>query len=115
MSDAPLDREALLEELEGDLEFLQETYEMFVEDAPVLLQQAQSALALEDAAQVSTTAHTLKGMVGNFHAGPAFELARQLETLGKENHLQGGQQVMEALTAELERLKQALEGILGEN
>ena len=79
-----INKEALLEELDGDWEFLEESIEMLVEDAPSLLDDIKAGAAEKDSEAVWQNAHALKSMVGNFFADRAFEAAYQVESLGRK-------------------------------
>lgn len=105
---APFDAKTLLAQNDGDLEFLRETCQVLREDGPRLLAAIRQAVADGDAAALSREAHTLKGMVGNFCAGPAGEAARQLETLGREGRLADAPSALAILERELSRLDASL-------
>ena len=104
----PFDKEALLEEIDDDHEFLAETFQMFTEDAAVLLQQMGEALTAKDAGKVASAAHTIKSMVGNFSAAPAHTAALELEMLAKSDDLSEAPAQIEKVRTEVERLKKAL-------
>jgi len=111
MTDA-FDKDELLEELDGDREFLEESLEMLDSDAPGLLKQIRDALESGDADAVSVAAHTLKSMVGNFCAPPAFEAALNVETLGRNGDLGGCAAGLVSLEHEVNRLQQELRKFL---
>src|SRR5512139_3731192 len=73
------DEADLLERIDHDWEFLQETVDMLATDAPALLQEIRQAVESEDAAAVGRAAHTLKGMVANFCAAAPQATALELE------------------------------------
>ncbi len=83
MSNA-FDEDALMERVEGDVEFLDETIAMLDEDSPALLAEIYAAVGSGDAASLIKPAHALKGMLSNFCAAPAETAARELETMGRE-------------------------------
>ncbi|MFC1764885.1 Hpt domain-containing protein [Planctomycetota bacterium] len=113
MSDL-FDKEALLDGVDGDIEFLEETIEMLDEDSGELLDQCRAAVAAGDAAALVGPAHTLKGMVGNFCAGPAQEAARVVEFIGREEQLGEAPAAVDTLCQEIEKLKTALHAFLKE-
>lgn len=106
------DRQELLEELDDDLEFLAESLEILDSDAPELLKQIWAAVDQGDAESLSTNAHTLKSMVGNFAAKPAFEAALCVENIGREGDLSGCGPSVEVLEKEVGRLRAALHEFL---
>ena len=113
MNDA-FNRMELLEELDGDREFLEESLEMFDEDAPKLLYQIREALDLGNAEAVHVGAHTLKSMVGNFCAQRAFDAALKIETFGRQGDLPTCKDEFGSLESEIERLKIGLHQLLKE-
>ena len=62
MSDA-FDENALMDRVDDDVEFLEETVTMLDEDSPALLEQIRVAAASGDAAALVKPAHALKGML----------------------------------------------------
>jgi HPt (histidine-containing phosphotransfer) domain-containing protein len=113
MSDL-FDKEALLDGIDGDIEFLEETLDMLDEDSGALLEQCRSAAEARDAEALVKPAHALKGMVGNFCAGPAQEAARAVEFMGREANLKDAAAAVTALCREVEQLKAALHAFLKE-
>lgn len=114
MSDV-FDKQELLEELDDDFEFLAESLDILDSDAPTLLKQIREALQQGDASAVSTGAHTLKSMVGNFSAQPAFEAALAVETVGRDGDLSDCSQSIQELETEVGRLQTALRELLAAN
>ena len=108
------DKQELLEELDGDREFLVESLEMLGSDAPALLKQIHEALERGDTDAASVGAHTIKSMVGNFCAPPAFEAALNLETIGQSGDLTLCPAGLASLEDEINRLKQELHKFLDE-
>jgi HPt (histidine-containing phosphotransfer) domain-containing protein len=96
--------EALLALAEGDAEFLRDLVETFAADARERLAELRQAVAHGDAAAAVRPAHTLKGTVGNFEAGPAAAAVRALE----ERARAGDVGALEAAGAEAEREIEAL-------
>lgn len=111
MSD-PFDKDELLEELDGDHEFLEESLEALGEDAPPLLAELQRGVEGADGESIRKAAHTLKSMVGNFCAQPAFDAALRMEQIGAAGDLDQAPQAFETLSREVERLQSALQELL---
>ena len=86
MSDV-FDANALMDRVDGDIEFLEETIAMLNEDSPALLEQIQAAASAGDAAALVRSAHGLKGMLGNFCTEQVETTARELELRGREGRL----------------------------
>ena len=106
------DEKALMEELDDDIDFLEETVTMFDEDTPALLEQIRSAVSSGDAAALVKPAHALKGLVGNFCAAPAESAARELEVMGRDGKLENAGMAVETLQSETLRLGEALHQFL---
>ena len=111
MSD-PFDHDALMERIDGDVEFLEETITMLDEDGPSLLEQVQAAATSGDVTALVESAHALKSMVGNFCADTAERAARELEEMGRENRLTDVDAAVDRLKRELEKLLKALHQFL---
>jgi len=106
------DKQALMERVDNDLEFLEETISMLDEDSPGLLRQIQEAAVRSDAAALVAPAHTLKGMLANFCAAPAETAAREVEMMGRENRMADVESAVATLETESARLRNALHGFL---
>ena len=111
MPDA-FDENALMERVDGDIEFLEETIAMLDEDSPALLDEIHAAAGSGDAAALIRPAHTLKGMLANFCAEPAETAARALETMGREGRWVDVDRAVDRVRSETERLKEALREFL---
>ncbi|MEM1070022.1 MAG: Hpt domain-containing protein, partial [Planctomycetota bacterium] len=70
----------------------------------------RQALEAEDTATIATTAHTLKSMVGNFVAAPAFEAALVVETSAKQGEV--NPTAIDELETQVKRLQTALHEFL---
>lgn len=106
------DEQALMDRVDGDLEFLEETISMLDEDSPDLLCQIQEAAAQVDADAVVGPAHTLKGMLANFCASSAETAAREVEMMGREHRMINIESAVTTLQRETERLRDALNRFL---
>ena len=111
MSDV-FDEKALVDQVDGDFEFLEETVVMLDEDSPRLVEEVRAATASRDAAALVKPAHMLKGMFSNFFAEPAEAAARELEAMGREKRLSDVAAATDRLQRETERLKDALHRFL---
>jgi HPt (histidine-containing phosphotransfer) domain-containing protein len=109
------DHDELMDRIDGDFEFLEESIEMLEEDAGPLLDQVRAAAAARNASELVSPAHTLKGMLSNFCAGAAEDTARDLEMRGRENRLEDVDAVVDGLDREVTRLRAELRSFLVEN
>jgi HPt (histidine-containing phosphotransfer) domain-containing protein len=111
MSEA-FDEEALMERVDNDLEFLEETVSMLDDDWPNLLRQIQEAAIRSDTSAIIEPAHTLKGMLSNFCATPAEIAAREVEMMGRENRMINVEAAITLLESEVNNLRNALREFL---
>ena len=102
------DLSVALERVGGDEELLKEIADLFVEDAPHLLEAIRVAIASGEGAALHRAAHSLKGSVANFGAEEAVKAAFQLEQIGKSNCLDGATDVFSSLKNEIETVSDAL-------
>ncbi len=111
MPDA-FDENALMERVDGDVEFLEETIAMLDEDSPALLGEIIAAAGSGNAEALIGPAHALKGMLANFCAEPAEAAARALETMGREGRLTDVVRAVDRVRSETERLRTDLRKFL---
>jgi CheY-like chemotaxis protein len=112
-SEACLDRDSALRNLEGDEEFLNELSEMFLQQCPDLLSAVEQAVSSNSADELQRAAHALKGssLVIGGQATAASALA--LEQLGRDGSLVEAAPVLHGLQGNLAELRVALLGALG--
>jgi PAS domain S-box-containing protein len=79
-----LNRNALLERLEGDRMLVSELVKVYFEEAPGLLQQIRAAVQSGDVTTVAKVAHRLRGTLSTLGAERAQAPARRLELTGQE-------------------------------
>ncbi len=106
------DETALMDRVDGDVEFLEETIAMLDDDYPSLLDRIRAAADARDAAALVKPAHALKGMLANFCAEPAQVAARELEILGREGRLTDVDAAVARVEDETARLTEALHQFL---
>ena len=90
-----------LQRVDGDMELLTEIAGIFLSDAPGMLAEVAAAVASHDGAELSRTAHRLKGSILTFSAPAAAAAALALETSGRTGELADAE-------AELGRLRSAM-------
>ncbi len=111
---AELDREMLLAAFDHDWDFFTEVVEVFFEDYPRLMDNLEQGLAQGDGDGLMRAAHSLKGMLRNFQAEDAAEIAFELEKKGKAGQLEGMKIGIEQLARHLAALEQQLRRLLEE-
>lgn len=82
-----VDRDMLLDRVDGDLEFLEETFELLESDGRQLVDELRAAAAAGDQESLIKKAHTLKGMVSNFCAESVQQAAAEIERQAREGAL----------------------------
>ena len=99
-----VDREALLDRVDGDLEFLEETVELLESDGRSLVEQIKAASAAGDQEDLVRNAHMLKGMVSNFCADTVQQAAAEIEHAARRGELDGIPPKLNGLSELFERL-----------
>ncbi|MDR1043509.1 MAG: response regulator [Candidatus Adiutrix sp.] len=83
---AELDRTAILENFMDDEELLFESIDLFLERVAARMESLKAGVGARDPEVFMPEAHTLKGMIGIFSTGEAFEAAKKLELKGREKN-----------------------------
>ncbi len=110
------DLQEILARVEGDENLMKEVFALFLEQCPGMMAEIRNAIDEEDADCLARSAHAIKGSVGNFGAHSAFDLALRLEMTGRNRELEGAEEIFNAFSEEMERLKKTLENFFsGEN
>jgi HPt (histidine-containing phosphotransfer) domain-containing protein len=100
--------------VDGDLELLREIVGMYLNECPESVAAIRKSIDEQNAFGLCRSAHSLKGLVGNFGAHAAVDKALKLEMMGKSSDLANAEEVFASLRKELECLKLALEQFIGE-
>jgi two-component system sensor histidine kinase/response regulator len=95
-STMPVDRDRLMERLQGDEQLLIAVVRIFLDDCPVRLAAIKAAIDSRDGERIRTTAHALKGA------------AATLERLGAEGRLEPTEAAWRRLSSEAMRVIGAL-------
>ncbi len=103
-----------LKEMVGE-DFIGELLDTFLEDAPQLIAALGKALEAGDAEAFRRSAHSLKSNAASFGANALSEQAKALELLGREGRLAHAQDQLKALSAEYQKVEQALKKLLHEH
>jgi two-component system, sensor histidine kinase and response regulator len=103
-----VDLQRALTQLGGDEVMLLELVEIFLREAPRWLQRLEEAVTHEDADEVFRRAHDIKGSTDIFGANAAVRAAQILERMGRDDDLDGADEALGVLKAELVWVRQAL-------
>jgi CheY-like chemotaxis protein len=87
----------------------------FLDDCPRQLKEIETAIETADHAILKRTAHTLRGLAGNFNASRIEQLTRDLEDPPMERNMSKARSVYLELQAEVLALNKALENFLAQH
>jgi PAS domain S-box-containing protein len=102
------DKATLIGRFGGNEALLGEVLDVFLSDAPKLLGQVEGAAANRDRAALASAAHALKGSIGLFSMGPAYQTARQVEHSARQGALESIEAACGDLAREVSRLSSDL-------
>ncbi len=106
-----LDRAALWSLVAGDTQLLKELIGLFEYDCARWFFALQHAIITENCRDVVVAAHALKGTVSAFAARGVLRVLAVIDNFGEQGDLAHAQEAMLQLTAELSRLKIALDDL----
>ncbi|MCI0554925.1 MAG: Hpt domain-containing protein [Anaerolineae bacterium] len=108
----PLIDKATFDELKqmSGADFINELIDAFLDDAPNMIQNIQTALDTKDVESFRRNAHSLKSNANTFGATELGVLAKELEFMAKENNLDIGNR-LEVLKDALDKVAEELEGM----
>ena len=107
-----LDRETLLDRVEGDMQLLGEITQLFLQECDPLMASAREAMKTGNAGRFAYDIHTLRGMFRNLSATAAQEAAGKLEELDLAKNLEKVQAAYALLEKEAQALKAELGGMI---
>jgi HPt (histidine-containing phosphotransfer) domain-containing protein len=96
-----INKEELMERVDGDYELLKELISIFIEELPQQLRDIEGAINNQDSDKLRKSAHRLKGAVGNLAAEEAYEIAAQMELLGSRGELSSARYLYSDLKKQL--------------
>jgi CheY-like chemotaxis protein len=105
---AVVDWRVALHSVSEDHELLKAVAETFLEEAPRLLQEMHEAASRSDPAGVVRSAHTLKTSLNYFGVRKGFELALQLEKMGRQSDMSGVEETLAALDGQMAQVTSVL-------
>ena len=111
---AVLDRPKFMSIVGGNMELVKELIILYWESLPNQMTQLREALDAGDAKGCRYYAHALKGMSLNLSARQTADIALEMELLGRGGDLSTAEEVWGRLSASVDRLREATDGILAE-
>jgi HPt (histidine-containing phosphotransfer) domain-containing protein len=109
-----IDREAALLRVGEDEALLADLAQVFCNNSARMVSVIQDAISQRNADALERAAHSLKGSVATFSAQPAVDLALKLERLGRANDFDDAERIFGLLSAEIERVTDALRSLCGQ-
>jgi two-component system sensor histidine kinase/response regulator len=106
-----VDRSALLDRVEGDMELLGDIIELFKEDSVLQIAAIRDALDKKQADVVRRAAHTLKGTCGNLGVPEAAATALELEKLAAAGDLSRARESLLVLEEKVQRAGKLLDEV----
>jgi len=91
-------------------DFINELIEVFLDDAPNIIQNMENALATKDVESFRRNAHSMKSNASTFGATELAGLAKELEFMAKENNLDIGNR-LEVLKEAFDKMAEELRGM----
>jgi CheY-like chemotaxis protein/HPt (histidine-containing phosphotransfer) domain-containing protein len=99
---------------EGEPDFVQETIDLYLSNAPTLIEDIHQAVAQGQADGLRHAAHTLKGNSNSLGAIQMGALSLELEKIGRSGTVEGADGLIIQLDREFERVRQAFESRPGD-
>jgi two-component system sensor histidine kinase/response regulator len=110
-----LDRRALLERVENDVDLLSDLIALFKGDSVRQIHAIREAVRNKQADSLKRAAHTFKGTCGNLGAVEAARTARELEKLAETGDFSGAEARVPVLEAQIEHAGRLLEELREEH
>jgi hypothetical protein len=105
---APIDRAALLERVDGDWVMVETLLSLLEQQGPVLEAALQSAVERGSLEDVSRAAHSMASTYGTLAAMPAFHAAKTVERTARTGEMTASFAAVSALEEEIAALKPSL-------
>jgi two-component system, sensor histidine kinase and response regulator len=105
----PLDRRALLDRVEGDMQLLDDIVALFKEDSVRQLAAIQEAVEKKEPESLRRAAHTLKGACANLGASKAAATALELERAAAVGDLSRAHESLQVLEAQVQQAQKLLD------
>ena len=110
--DAIFDKERLLKIFDNDWSFLKESVDMFQADYPDMIVAVKNAVKESNSNALRRSAHALKGILGNFQAESAVEVAYHLEKMGSNGDFCEAENKCRQLEGAVDKFAKKLSGFV---
>ena len=111
MSEEVFDLDEFLERVQDDKELLLELLDIFEADYGEKRKAIATAIEGSDSTEVRNIAHSLKGAAGNISAKRLRETFYKMEEMGKEEKLDGAQEVLDEADKNFSDLREKLQEV----
>jgi CheY-like chemotaxis protein len=109
-----IEKKTLMELTGGSAELVRELVQIYLEKLPGQIADIRESVEEGDSGKLEFSAHSLKGMSLNLSANIVARKAFELEQMGRNDELEGAEEVFQGLEKDIEILKRALEDLLEE-
>jgi HPt (histidine-containing phosphotransfer) domain-containing protein len=103
------DKDRIMEQIDNDTELLVEIIDLFIASYPKLVISIKNAINQNDSKSLQRSAHALKGSIGNFASDIVYNIALDLEIMGRDNDMPNAKETCIKLEREIEKLRLALD------
>ena len=110
-----LDITSLLKTVDNDWTLIEEITNLFFTDAPKQLKRIQLAITNNDTNELLEAAHSLKGAAGAFGKNRVYDLAYELEQMGRSKNINAAEECNTLLKEALAVMENNLHATLTEN
>ena len=107
-------RESLDKMADGDTEFLLEMIDIYLSDAPEMLEQMRKGIEQVEPSELRIAAHSLKSNSADFGAEKLRDLCKQGEALGRDGTVDGADVIVAQAFSEYAKLEEVLKEIQAE-
>ncbi len=107
--EAVLDLPGTLDRLDGDVELVQELFNMFVREIPSRIKDFRQAITDNDMGRMEKLIHSFKGVAGNLGATKIDEIALQIEKEAQKNNRKRVVELFPSLEEAIAQVRMILE------
>ena len=104
-----IDEQSLLDGVGGHRQILRKLITIFLKDSPRMIKEIRKAVDSRNEEAIAAASHALKGASGNFGPNSVFNIAKQLEQVGKTGRMDEAPAVFKKLEKDLTILRKQLQ------
>ena len=103
------DKDRIMEQINNDTELLIKMIGLFSASYPKSVVSIKNSITQNDSRSLQRSAHTLKGSISNFASDIVYNIASDLEIMGRDNDMPNAKETCIKLEREIEKLMLALD------